>query len=219
MDAGLPLNKSTLIALAYAFAAAAIFTVVFASAKIVGTNADPIQVVFMRYAGAALVISAITLIVNRGFSGMRSPVLPLHAARAVSGVAGELCIISAPLFMALEDATAIGLTGGVFAMFLAVVVLREATRPAHWLAALICLSGALLIARFQVADRASATSWLGIAIAAAGAVLAGTELFFIKLLTRYDRPLLIMLCVNVMAVFLLIGPAPVSYTHLRAHET
>ena len=52
MDAGLPGNTSTLIALAYALGAAAIFTVVFASAKFVGSNADPVQVVFMRYAGA-----------------------------------------------------------------------------------------------------------------------------------------------------------------------
>ncbi|MEM9105307.1 MAG: DMT family transporter [Pseudomonadota bacterium] len=207
MDARLSLNLATLTALAYTLAAAALFTVVFASAKIVGTNADPIQVVFMRYAGAAIVISAIALTVNRGLAGLRSPVPGLHAARAISGVGGEVCIISAPLFMALEDASAINLTGGVFALFLAVFVLKEATRAAHWIAALICLSGAFLIARYQVVDNDNATTLFGVAIALAGAVLGGTELFFIKLLTRHDRPLVIMLYVNVLAVFLLIIPA------------
>lgn len=207
MDARLPFNLATLIALAYALAAAALFTVVFASAKFVGTNADPIQVVFMRYAGAALVIGAIALAVNRGIAGLRSRVPGLHAARAASGVTGEVCIISAPLFMALEDATAINLTGGVFAMVLAVVVLKEITRAAHWIAALICLSGAFIIARYQVVDNDSATTLLGVLIALSGAILGGTELFFIKLLTRHDRPLVIMLYVNVLAVFLLLVPA------------
>ena len=200
-------NAPTLRALFYALCAATIFTFIFASAKFVGTSADPIQIVFMRYAGAAIVISGVAVAINKGLAGLRSEVPGTHVARTACGVLGEICIISAPLFMALEDATAIGLTGGVFAMMLAVFVLREKTGPTHWLAALICLSGAMLIVRFQVAANDNETTLTGVGIAVAGAVLSGAELFFIKLLTNRDRPLVIMLYVNLLAVALLALPA------------
>ncbi|MCP4316059.1 MAG: DMT family transporter [Hyphomicrobiales bacterium] len=201
------LNVSTLRALFFALCAAIIFTFIFASAKFVGSNTDPVQIVFMRYAGAALVISTIAVIINGGFSGLRSKVPGTHVARAASGVLGEMCIISAPLFMAYEDATAIGLTGGVFAMMLAVFLLKEKASPMHWLAAMICLSGAMLIALVDVGTNDNETTWIGVGIAIGGAVLSGAELFFIKFLTDRDRPLAIMLYVNILAVIMLALPA------------
>ncbi|MEX3007370.1 DMT family transporter [Hoeflea sp. TYP-13] len=201
------LNVSTLRALLWTLSAAFIFTLIFASAKFVGSKADPIQIVFMRYAGAAVVICCAVLIIQRGFSGLKSAIPGIHIARAASGVLGEICIISAPLFMAYEDATAIGLTNGVIAMILAVVLLKERAGPMHWLAAMTCLAGAMMIARADVGTGAAGTSSIGVGIAIAGAVLSGAELFFIKFLTDRDRPILIMLYVNILAVIMLAIPA------------
>ncbi|MCY6382030.1 DMT family transporter [Hoeflea prorocentri] len=199
-------NPSTVVAVCWALGAALIFTLVFASGKFVSAQANPMQVVFMRYAGAAVVISLVVLMFHGGFSKVRSTMPVLHVARAVSGVTGELCIIAAPLFIDYEDATAITLTNGVIAMILAVFLLKERAGPKHWCAAMICLAGAMLIARSEAGSAGDGSATLGVGIALFGAMLSGAELFFIKLLTDRERPIVIMLHVNIIAVFMLAAP-------------
>ncbi len=183
-----------------------IFTFVFASADFVGARVDAVQIVFMRYFGAAVLISAAVLWIHRGFAPVKSEIPGLHLARAVSGVSGEICIISAPLFIAYEDAISIFLTNGVIAMLLAIVLLKERAGPMHWFAAMTCLLGAMLIVRAQTHTGSDGSNIVGITIAVTGAFLSGAELFFIKLLTGRDRPLTIMLYVNLLAVLMLAGP-------------
>jgi drug/metabolite transporter (DMT)-like permease len=207
MRMGMKVNSSKLAAIFWALGAAFIFTVVFASAKFVGSQADPIQIVFMRYLGAGIVIIAIVLVRQGGFSSLKSPRASLHVARAACGVSGELCIISAPLFIAYEDATAIGLTNGAVAMLLAVLLLKERAGAMHWLAAMTCLAGALLIARANVGFGSVGGSSFGLGLAIFGALLSGSELFLIKLLSGRERPMAIMLYVNVLAVMMLLVPA------------
>ncbi|MDA4846091.1 DMT family transporter [Hoeflea poritis] len=204
---GLEDKFSTLRAVLWTLLAALVFTLIFASGKFVGAEVDAVQIVFMRYLGAAVVIGAAVLWIHRGFAPVRSDVPGLHLARAVSGVSGEICIISAPLFMAYEDATSISLTNGVIAMLLAIVLLKERAGPMHWFAAMTCLLGAILIVRSQAESAAAGSNMLGIGIAVSGAVLSGAELFFIKLLTGRERPMVIMLYVNVLAVIMLAVPA------------
>ncbi len=194
-------------AIGWSLGAAAIFTFVYASAKIVGSQAHPIQVVFMRYFGAGIVIVTFVMIWNGGFSGLKSPQPSLHVMRAMSGVFGEFCIISAPLFIAYEDAMAVMLTNGVIAMLLAVVLLKERANWLHWLAAVICLAGAMLIARSQASVGVAGAPAFGLGLAMFGAVLSGAELFFIKLLSGRERPIAIMTYVNVLAVLMLFIPA------------
>ena len=120
---------------------------VFTSVKVIGQAADPIQIVFMRYCGAAVFVTAIVLLRHGGFSPVKSSQLWVHLMWVATGVFGELCIISAPLFIAYEDATAISLADGVITMILAVVLLKERAGPAHWLASMTCLLGTMVIAR------------------------------------------------------------------------
>ncbi|WP_136659352.1 DMT family transporter [Nitratireductor sp. XY-223] len=197
---------STLRAVLWTLLAAFVFTLIFASAEFVGTEVDAVQIVFMRYLGAAVVICAVALWIHRGLAPLKSDMPGLHVARAASGVTGEICIISAPLFMAYEDATSITLTNGVVAMLLAIVLLKERAGPMHWFAALTCLIGAMLIVRSQEHTGASGSNLLGIGIAVMGSVLSGAELFFIKLLTGRERPMVIMLYVNILAVIMLAVP-------------
>ncbi len=199
-------NAPALRAIAWALGAAFIFTIVFASAKFVGSEADPIQIVFMRYLGAGVVIATIA-VVWHGFSSLRSPNPGLHVMRAASGVFGELCIISAPLFIAYEDATAISLTNGVIAVILAVVLLKERAGLAHWIASIVCLAGAMLIARADSGSGAAGVPALGLGLALFGAVLSGSELFLIKLLSGREKPIAIMLYVNALAILMLLIPA------------
>ena len=199
-------RSSTIRAILWTLCAAAIFTLVFASAKFLGSQAHPFQIVFMRYAGGAALITAIAWITYRGFAPLKSPRPGIHIARTASGVFGELCVISAPLFIAYEDATAIGLTDGVIAMILAIILLKERAGPLHWLAAMTCLAGAMIIARSDAGFGSFGASSVGLGLALFGAVLSGTEMYFIKLLSDHEKPLAIMLYVNVLALLMLIGP-------------
>lgn len=194
-------------AIAWTLAAALVFTLVFASAKFVGSQADPIQIVFMRYLGAAILVTLIVMIWKGGLSAQKSPNPGLHVVRATCGVFGEICIISAPLFIAYEDATAIGLTNGVIAMVLAVVLLKERAGLMHVIASMICLAGAMLIARADTGAAAAGTPAFGVGLAVAGALLSGSELFLIKLLSGRERPIAIMLYVNILAIGMLLVPA------------
>ncbi len=200
------LNASTVQAILWSLGAAFVFTFVFAGAKFVGKAVDPIQVVFMRYLGAGIVIVFFVTVWRGGLVSIKSPRPSLHAARAACGVFGELCIISAPLFIAYEDATAVSLTSGVIAMLLAVVLLKERAGPLHWLASMICLAGAMLIARAEATEGVAGSPGFGISLAVFGAVLSGSELFFIKLLSDRERPVAIMTYVNILAVLMLLVP-------------
>lgn len=180
---------------------------IFASAKFVGAEADPIQIVFMRYAVAATIVSGIVWMIYRGFAPLRSPRPGMHAARTAAGVVAELCVISAPLFIAYADATAISLTDGVIAMILAILLLKERASPAHWLAAMTCLAGAMLIARADAGFASFGTHAVGLSVALFGAILSGVEMYFIKKLADLEKPLAIMLYVNILAALMLAGPA------------
>ncbi len=200
-------DRSTLAALGFALTAAVIFTLVFASAKIIGSAADPIQIVFMRYCGASVVIVAIVLARHGSLTPLKSPRPGVHVMRATSGVLGELCIITAPLFIAYEDATAISLIDGVIAMILAAVLLKERAGPLNWLAAMTCLAGAMVIARADAGFGALDAPLFGLGFALFGALMSGTETFYIKLLSDREAPLGIMLYVNILAFFMTLVPA------------
>ncbi len=73
----------------------------------IGPEANPIQIVFMNYFVAALIMAAIAAFTLRGTGALKTRLPGLHAARALSSVFGDLCINSAPLFIAYEDSTAI----------------------------------------------------------------------------------------------------------------
>ncbi len=201
------LDRSTIAAVGWALGAAFVFTLVFASAKIVGQSVDPIQIVFMRYCGAAVVVTAIVLFRHRGFAPVKSRQPRIHVMRVATGVFGELCIISAPLFIAYEDATAISLTDGVITMILAAVLLRERAGAMHWLAAMTCLVGAMVIARADAGFGAVDAPLFGLGFAVFGALMSGVETFYIKLLSGLETPLGIMLYANGLAVLLTLVPA------------
>lgn len=193
-------------AILWALAGALFYTLIFASARFIGPEANPIQIVFMNYFVAALIMVVIAAFTLRGTGALKTRLPGLHAARTLSSVFGDLCIISAPLFIAYEDSTAISLTDGVITMLLAVALLKERASPLHWLAAMLCLLGAMVIARAD-AGTGVGSSAIGLGLAAFGAVFSGSEMLFIKMLSDRDKPILIMLIVNVLGSLMLLGPA------------
>lgn len=206
-------KQSNLRAIGWALLGAFLFTIVFASAKFIGPETDPVQIVFFNYLGAAIIISVIAALTHQTFSDLKSPRSRMHLARACTSILGDICIISAPLFIAYEDATALSLTDGVIAMILAIVLLKERAGAIHWLAAMTCLAGAIVIARADASGAAAGSltgtgsPMFGIGLALFGALFSGSEMLFIKVLSATEKPVKIMLYVNVLGALILAVPA------------
>ena len=118
--------------------------------------------------------------------------------RTSFGAMGVTLMFAAVAFIPLSDATAISFLNPVFGMMLAIPFLGERVGPWRWLAAVIALTGALVLLRptagsFQVA-----------ALLALGAALAlGFELIFIKKLANREPPLQILLINNAIGCVLI----------------
>ncbi len=217
-------RQPNLLAIGWALLGAFLFTIVFASAKFIGPEIDPIQVVFFNYLGAAIIISLIAARTHRTFSDLKSPQSRIHVARAFTSVLGDACIISAPLFIAYEDATALSLTDGVIAMILAIALLKERAGAFHWLAAMTCLAGAIVIARADASGAVAGSldgigsPLFGIGLALFGALFSGSEMLFIKVLSATEKPVKIMLYVNILGTLILAIPAFLVWRPLSGED-
>ena len=73
--------------------------------------------------------------------------LPVHARRAMLGLAGMVFTFGAPLLMPLAESTALGFTTPVFAVILSVLLLGERVGPVRWLAVALGFAGVVIIAQ------------------------------------------------------------------------
>ena len=98
-------------------------------------------------------------------------------------------------FIPIADATAISFLNPVFAMVLAIPLLREGIGPWRWFAAIVALAGALVLLRPTPASFQPAAL-----LALTAAVLIGMELIFIKKLSGREIPIQILLINNAMGL-------------------
>ena len=71
--------------------------------------------------------------------------LPAHARRAASGLFGMIFTYGAVLLLPLAEATTLGFTAPVFAVLLAIVLLRERIGPYRWSAVAIGFAGVIVV--------------------------------------------------------------------------
>ncbi|MEK9970560.1 MAG: DMT family transporter, partial [Ferrovibrio sp.] len=119
---------------------------------------------------------------------------------------GGACSIWGATYMPLADASALALLQGVFTMGLAVVLLRERILLLQGVAAGLCVVGALVIVRGNtgaaVEADAFSSPWAPLAMLA-GAFLTACEVILIKVLSRHESMLSMLLHVNGFAALLL----------------
>jgi len=182
--------------------------IVLASAMIAGTTVlakllgqghlgpalHPFQISFGRFAFALM-----TLILAAGILRPRlaNPNLKLHIGRTTAGWAGVTLMFAAVSLIPLPDATAISFLSPVFAMMLAIPFLGETVGKYRWLAAIIALSGAIILLRPSTASFQPAAL-----LALGAAAIFGVELIMMKLLTRKERPLQILILNNTIGLLL-----------------
>jgi drug/metabolite transporter (DMT)-like permease len=186
-----------------------VFSVVFASGKLSG--APVLQIVFIRYLGGLAVMLAAAAM-HRDPRLFATPQPFLHGLRALCGIGAVLCTIYAPMHMPIADATAIGLTQGMLVILLAVLFLGERVTGRHWLAALVCTAGALIVARAAAdAPSPASTPLLPALVAFLGALLIAIEIILIKVLSARERPFTILIWVNGIATLLLAVPVALTW--------
>ena len=182
-----------------------LFSLVFASGRLGDGTIPAIQIVFIRYVSGFAIVSLLLAGLRQGGAARRSKP-SLHLLRALCGAGGGVCLIHASAVMPIADATAIGLTEGMVAMVLAVLLLHERVTPSHWAAAGLCAVGALIVVRVQATGDGGG-SLVASGVALLGAVLIAGEIILIKVLAARDPPLVILWFVNGIAALLLAVPA------------
>ena len=162
----------------------------------------PFQIVYARFFFAFIFISLIVL-----FKGVKfkSTNLQLHIMRSVCGWAGVAILFSGVIFIPASDAVAITFLNPLFAMLLAIFVLKERLKINRWVATFISLLGMLVLLRPTLDFESNIFAYLCLA----GAFIMGVEILLIKLLSEKEPFLQILFINNLIAT--LIGVVPMIF--------
>lgn len=161
---------------------------------VLGPPMHAMQVSHGRFLFALLAIGVACAVLR---PRIERPNLRLHAVRSSLGWGGVSLMFAAAAFIPLSDATAISFLNPVFGMMLAIPLLGEKVGPVRWLAAAIALLGAVILTR-----PGSGAIELGAFLALGSAILLGSELIAIKLLSGREGPLQILLINNLIGLII-----------------
>jgi len=202
----LPVLDDRLRGILYMLAASVLFAFMFALPKIAGGSLNGLQATFIRYVTGFITVIPVALWAAGRGAALTTSAWPLIAVRAVCGVGGVSCVIYATTHMAYADALAISFADGVFILVLAGFLLREKVSPRRWIAAGVCLAGAVIVA--QPSPDLLGRVWMEPAagVAFLGAFIMAGEVIVIKHLTHRVAAPTLLLYTNGFAVLLAAGP-------------
>ena len=183
----------------------ALWTLIFAAAKLADGAVGTLQLTLLRYVGGLLTV--IWLVRgDGGFAAHRSRQPLTHFLRAVCGGGAAVVITWGSAHMPLANATAIGMTYGVLLILLGVVFLGERPGRAHLWAVALSLVGVTVVLLGRGAFHQALPVWPALA-AFAGALLLAVEGLLIRLLGLRERPVTVMLYVSFFGLCLIALPA------------
>ncbi|MBP7064585.1 DMT family transporter [Ferrovibrio sp.] len=183
------------------------FALLYASGKLSGGLVPALQIVWIRYVSGFVTVGGIAAARRvRLRQLLETRRRHLHLLRACCGIFGGACSIYGATHMPLADAAALALLQGVFVMILAVLLLGERLRLAQMLAALLCLGGAFVIVRGDSGGGGFALAGLAPYAVMLGALLTASEIILIKILSRDESMLSMLLHVNGIAALLFALP-------------
>ncbi len=190
-------KQNPMLAAGLITAASALLAATTLLAKALGTEAlgpplHPMQISHGRFLFAFVVIVTAVVILRPRLS---RPQWGLHIGRTSFGWVGVTLMFASVAFIPMADATAISFLNPVFAMVLAIPLLREGVGPWRWLAAAVALTGALILLRPTPASFQPAAL-----LALTAAAVIGMELIFIKKLSGRENPIQILLINNAMGL-------------------
>ena len=173
-------------------------------AKVVGTGVagaplHPIQIAQGRFLFAWIAIAATVAVLRPHLSAQH---FKLHVARTAFGATGITFMFAAVAFIPLPDATAISFLNPVFAMMLAIPLLKERVGPIRWAASAVALLGAVILLRPGFLTGGAGFNPMAL-LALAAALSMGVEITLIKLLTGRAKPLSILFINNSIGLTLM----------------
>ena len=123
----------------------------------------------------------------------------LHLARTSFGWIGVTILFGSSSLIPVNDAVAINFSNPVFAMILSIIILKEKYFLYRWIAMILTFVGALILIRPNFSELYVDPVAL---ISIFGAICLGFEAIFIKLLTKYERDIQILLVNNFIGLIL-----------------
>lgn len=142
---------------------------------------SPLEITFFRNFFSLVIILPWAL--RRGFRPLKTTKLSLHLARAGVGLVAMFAWFSALAMMPLADAVALNFTVPLFALLVAIFLLREKVGWHRWGATLLGFSGVVVIVRPGTAEFS-----LGEGLALGAAVGFALSMALIKMLSRTETP-------------------------------
>ncbi|MGV3548496.1 DMT family transporter [Rhizobium sp.] len=196
-----------------------IFSLIFASGKFAGDSASVMQINFLRmvggFAGLAVVVMVLGARQGVRLSSYRSSRAWIHFIRTAFGVTGAVLAVRSQADMPMVDATSLSMLYVVFVLVLGMVFFRERIGRRQSYGIVLCCLGAVVVmasrGAFKQFDRAYL---LPASFAVGAALLFAFEGLLIKHLAGYERPMVLLLHVNVFGLLLLTVPAWLSWKPL-----
>lgn len=177
----------TLKGLLWITLAGVLFVLLNTLIRILTLQLHPLQAQFLRYAGAVVVM--LPLIARAGLAAYLPKRIGAQFARGAMHTVGLMMWFTALPRIPMADTTAIGFTGPIFIMLGAWIFLQEAMRWERWVAALIGLTGVLIVVGPNMSGSGGAYNLL---MLASSPVFAASFLMT-KALTRVERAEVIVL--------------------------
>ncbi|MFT5449621.1 MAG: drug/metabolite transporter (DMT)-like permease [Gammaproteobacteria bacterium] len=191
----------------------ALMAFVFTSGKILDGEVHAIQIMFLRYTSAFVLL--LVIVWCRGnLRAHRTTQLSRHVLRACFGAIGTVTGIYAMIHMPVADAAAIGMLKGMLIVVFAVIILGEVVSGRQWLAALLCAAGACVIVWGRGASLSMSGYGWAATVAFISAVGTALELISVRYLALRERPFTLTLYVSGIGALLLAIPAWMVWTSL-----
>ncbi len=167
-------------------ASALLFTLAHSLIKFLGAGLDPLQIAFFRSFLAFIFILPFVL-AKSGLSGFRTGQPFLQVVRGIAGSCAMMGNFYALAHLPLADATTISFSRALFVVPLAMLLLSENVGPRRLIATLVGFVGVLIVVRPTGSFEPAALVALG------SAALLGLGVTCVKLLSRTDSPLTMLL--------------------------
>ncbi len=178
---------ATLKGLMWSAGSGLLFVVLNAMMRQMTHELSTLQTQFLRYLMGLLVL--LPLVIRSGLATIRPVSMKGQFLRGAVHTVGLLVWFGAIPHITLADTTAIGFTTPIFIMLGAALFLSEPMRWPRWVAAGLGMSGVLLM----VGPRLTGEGGLYLILMLCSAPIFAGSFLFTKALTRYERPMVIVL--------------------------
>ncbi|WP_260178320.1 DMT family transporter [Roseospira marina] len=176
------------------------FSVMNGMIKMAGMELHTFQIVFFRCLFGLMAL--LPFIRREGLAIYCTRRPGLHALRVAIGILAMFCLFQAITHMDLATAVSITYARPMFMILLAILILGEVVRWRRGLATAVGFAGVLIVMRPD-----TAALDLNALTALASAALVATAMTLVKLLSRTERPLTILMWFVTGAVVITLGPA------------